>query len=369
MNKILLCLLPLCMSLSAFCQSYEIFVSDAGNFSTGPWQILKYDEDGSNGEVFISANLSWPQDIVFLEDQGVVLISNLNTGRITKYNATDGSYISNFATGLSGPTRMKIGADSLLYVLQWSGNGKVIRYQLDGTLLDEFTDTAVPQSIGLDWDSAGNLYVSSYNGDMVRKFDTAGNDAGIFVNTNLEGPTNIWFDTNGDLLVVDYNGTAVKRFSSSGAYLSDFMTGLSNAEGVDFFPNGDILIGNGANSSVKRYDSTGTYIEDLISSGPENLLIPNAVVIREKMEVGIVAPQAVSAVFIYPSMGSEFHLMPNAQNPVKLLQLYTATGRLVEELDGPVESFHTDKYVDGIYFVVATFESASVFYQKIIVNR
>jgi len=55
----------------------------------------------------------------------VVLISNLNTGRITKYNSSTGEYIGDFATGIAGPTRMKIGADSLLYVLQWSGNGKV----------------------------------------------------------------------------------------------------------------------------------------------------------------------------------------------------------------------------------------------------
>lgn len=105
---------------------------------------------------------------------------------------------------------MKIGADSLLYVLQWSGNGKVRRYQLDGTYAGEFTSVGVPQSIGLDWDSNGNLYVSSYTGDNVRKFDPNGNDLGLFVTSNLAGPTNIWFDDNGDLLVSDYDGTAVK---------------------------------------------------------------------------------------------------------------------------------------------------------------
>ncbi len=70
---------------------------------------------------------------------------------------------------------MKIGADSLLYVLQWSGNGKVRRYELDGTFVDDFTSVGVTQSIGIDWDNDGNLYVSSYGGDNVRKFDTNGN--------------------------------------------------------------------------------------------------------------------------------------------------------------------------------------------------
>jgi len=266
---------------NAFSQDIEIYVSDAMNFSSPPWKILKFDENGENPEVFINDQLAWPQDILFLEDQQVVLISNLNSGRITKHNSSTGAYIEDFATGIGGPTRMKIGADSLLYVLQWSGNGKVRRCQLDGTFVDEFTSVGVTQSIGIDWDDEGNLYVSSYGGASVRKFDTSGTDLGIFVNSNLAGPTNIWFDNNGDLQVIDYNGTAVKRFNSSGTFINNFITGLSQAEGVDFFPNGNILIGNGATHSVKMYDSSGNYIEEFIPNGLGGLMTPNAVVIRE----------------------------------------------------------------------------------------
>ena len=166
----------------------EIYVSDAGNLANPPWQILKFDEQGENPEVFISDNLAWPQDIVFLEDRGEVLISNLNSGTITRYNANTGAFLSNFATGISGPTRMKIGSDNLLYVLQWQGNGLVLRYQLDGTFVDQFTSVSVSQSIGMDWDSQGNLYVSSFNNTHVRKFDGSGNDLGLFVNTGLTWP-------------------------------------------------------------------------------------------------------------------------------------------------------------------------------------
>lgn len=277
---ILFSVFVLLFTSNIFCQDLEIYVSDAGNFSNPPWQILKFDENGENPEVFIEDSLAWPQDILFLEDQDVVLISNLNSGKITKHNSSTGAYIEDFAAGISGPTRMKIGADSLLYVLQWSGNGKVRRYELDGTFVGEFTNAGVAQSIGIDWDSEGNLYVSSYGGDNVRKFDTSGIDLGIFVNSNLLGPTNIWFDDNGDLLVIDYNGTAVKRFDSNGSYINDFLSGLGNSEGVDFFPNGNILIGNGATSSVKLFDSSGNYIEEFIPAGSGGLMRPNAVVIR-----------------------------------------------------------------------------------------
>jgi hypothetical protein len=304
---VILALSILLLSTNTLGQDIEIYVSDAGNFASPPWKILKFDENGENPTIFIDTLLAWPQDIVFLEDQQVVLISNLNSGKITKYNSTTGSYIADFATGIGGPTRMKIGADSLLYVLQWNGNGKVKRYQLDGTFIDDFTSVGVPQSIGVDWDSNGNLYVSSYTGHTVRKFDQNGNDLGLFINSNLLGPTNIWFDDNGDLLVSDYNGTAVKRFDSDGNYLSDFITGIHFSEGVGFYPNGNILIGNGSTSSVKLFDSSGNYIKDLIPSGSGGLITPNAVVIRETNVLSVSGEEALGS--------KSFILEQNYPNP------------------------------------------------------
>ncbi|WP_420322792.1 hypothetical protein [Flagellimonas sp.] len=258
-----------------------VYVSDAVEFTTGPWKILRYDENGQNATTFIDDDLAWPQDILFLEDEGQVLISNLSSNKINRYDASTGNLVGSFATGISGPTRMKIGADNLLYVLQWEGNGLVRRYQLDGTFVDSFTDVAVDQSIGLDWDSAGNLYVSSFKDASVRKFDTNGNDLGLFINSGLQGPTNIWFDAQGNLLANDWTGNKVVKFDPDGNLMGNVIsTGLNQPEGIDFFPNGDMLIGSGGTSEVKLYDRSGTFIKNLVASGAGGLVQPNAVRIR-----------------------------------------------------------------------------------------
>lgn len=355
------------LSINAFGQNFEIYVSDAGNFSNPPWKIFKYDENGENPEVFIDTVLAWPQDIVFLEDQQVVLISNLNSGRITKYNSSTGDYIGNFATGIAGPTRMKIGADSLLYVLQWSGNGKVRRYQLDGTYVGEFTNLGVPQSIGLDWDSNGNLFVSSYSGDNVRKFDPNGNDLGVIVASNLAGPTNIWIDENGNLFVLDYDGTAVKKFNSSGVFQNNFINGLSQSEGVDFFSNGNILIGNGATSSVKLFDSNGVYIKEFIPSGSGGLLRPNAVVIREVAPVNVQEESSINT--------PEFKLDQNYPNPFnpstkiswqssvsgrQTLKVYDVLGNEVATL---VDEYRNAGFNSVLYTVNSLLPSGVYYYQ------
>jgi hypothetical protein len=265
---------------NAYSQGYDIYVSDVPNFGLPPWQILKFDGNGENPEVFITENLAWPHDIVFLEDSNRVLVSNFNSGTIDSYNADTGVFIDVFSSNVIAPTRMKIGADNLLYVLQGGGNGRVRRFQLDGTMVDDFTDFGLSRSLGMDWDSEGNLYVSSYDGQLVRKFDINGFDQGNFIASNLIGPTNIWFDDDGDLLVADYDGGAVRRFNSEGVFQGDFIQGLSQSEGVDFLPNGNILIGNGGTSSVKMYTPSGTYVEDIIPSQAGNLTQPNAVVVR-----------------------------------------------------------------------------------------
>lgn len=311
----------------------SIYVSDAGNFSSPPWQILKYNEDGSEPEVFISDSLGWPQDILFVEDSNFVLISNLNTGKINRHDINTGEFISTFAEGIGGPTRMKIGPDGNLYVLQWTGTGYVKKYDLGGNDLGDFTSTGVPQSIGLDWDTDGNLYVSSYGGDFVRKFDTDGNDLGLFINTYLIGPTNIWFMDNGDLLVLDYDGGAVKRFDSDGNYLLNFIGGTAQAEGIDTLDNGNILVGNGGTAAVKMYTSDGAYLSDLIPEGSGGLLRPNAIVVRKTGTVGI-SPNLKSEIQVYPTIGESFTITQSATSTEQLsVRIYNMVGKLVDELN------------------------------------
>lgn len=260
----------------------EIYVSDAGNFEKGPWQILKYDEDGGNPKVFTKTNVFWPQDILFLEDAKVALVTNATTGNIAKFDIDTGEFLGNFATGMGLPNRMKI-RDNLLYVLQWSGNMKVRRFQLDGTMVDDFTKIGVYQAIGLDWDTDGNLYVSSFNDGAdgsVRKFDTSGNDLGIFIDSSLQGPTNIWFDASGNLLVNDWQAGAIKLFDSNGNSVRNIVVGLSQVEGVAFLENGNVLIGNGGTGAIKMYDPGFKFLKDLVPSKSGGLIRPNAVVVR-----------------------------------------------------------------------------------------
>lgn len=362
-------LLSICgffLTVSLYSQTYAIYVSDATNFTTGPWKIIKYDANGNNPQTFIDTNLGWPQDILFLEDQNVVLISNLTTGRITRHHAQTGAYISNFATGIGGPTRMKIGADDMIYVLQWNGNGKVLRYLQDGTFVDEFTATGVDQSIGLDWDSSGNLYVSSYTADLVQKFSSTGADMGTFISSNLVGPTNIYFGAGGNLFVVDYDGGAVKQFSSTGSYLGVYISGLLQPEGVAFNPvTGDMLLGNGGTSAVKRFSSSGGFIEDIVTSGSGGLVTPNAVVLRDNTLS--IADFRAGQQLVTITTGQHFELHQDALFNFNNIAVFNLSGQQLFSFNTSNTSWNASDQPPGVYFIVASKNGAKIA-QKIIVK-
>ncbi len=349
-------------------QEYYTYVSDAANFSSGNFKIVQFDTNGENPIDYITTELDWPQDIVFLEDEDRVLVSNLNSGRITKYNSRTGAYVEDFAQVAGGPTRMKIGDDNLLYVLQWSNSfNKVLRFQLDGTLVDEYTDVGVVQSIGVDWDDSGNLYVSSFGGAIVRKFDSNGMDMGIFIDTNLSGPTNLEI-RNGTMYVLDWNAGKCVRFNAAdGSFIDDFITGLTNPEGLAFLPNGNLLIGDNGTNSVRQFDSNGNDLGDYTTGG--DLATPNAVVLRDAIFLSV-NEEELTSVFVMPTVGNLFQFDQGLVNDLLNIQIFNVSGALVDTVDPKTTSnWSASQQAEGIYFVLATTIRGRQLTQKIVVKK
>jgi hypothetical protein len=367
--KLLLSLsLMLTLGSFALAQDYYIYVSDAANFNSGEFKIVQFDPDGENPIDYIVDELAWPQDIVFLEDEDRVLVSNLGTGRITKHNSRTGAYIEDFAAIAGGPTRMKIGEDGLLYVLQWSNtNNKVLRYQLDGTFVDEYTATGVSQSIGIDWDDASNLYVSSFGGGLVQQFDDAGLDTGTFIGSNLSGPTNLEIK-DGIMYVLDWNAGKCVRFdASTGAFIDDLITTLQNPEGLAFLPNGNLLIGDNGTNSVREFDASGNDLGAYTNGG--NLVTPNAVVLRDSIFLSV-SEEVLNTVIATPSIGTQFSINPKMALNFRTINVYDVHGALVTSIElSNTPIWNAQELSEGVYFMVATTPNGQKASQKIIVKR
>jgi len=345
------------------------YISDAGNFQQGPYQILRYNEDGSNGKVFIKDGLDWPQDILFLPDGNQVLISNLSSNSVEVYDSESGTYKKRLISGIQGPTRMKIGKDGMLYILQWLGDGKVKKYKKDGSFISNATQTGVNTSIGMDWDQNGDLYVSSYNGKFIERFDIDGKSKGKFISTGLFGPTNIAFNSDGQLIVLDYNSGRVLLYDKDGKMLKVLFQGVLNCEGIHQANDGKIIVGAG--SSVSIYDKNNVFQKYLVPPGENGLRNANAVVHREIItsDTEEEHTEKKSNHFLMSVSGNVYIVSPNADD-ITMINLFDVKGHLVSTFDILKDTvLDLSDFNSGIYFARTNGMKYNNLTQKVVVAK
>lgn len=275
-----------CVNAAQAQSSSDLFVSSRGTNA-----VKQYDgETGDYIDDFVSAGeggLLSPEDLIFGPD-GHLYVTGFQNAQIKRYDGQDGSFMGNFTSNytLVNPTKMTFHTDSLIYVSQWGGNEKVIRFDMTtGEFVDEFTSTRIVNGCGQAWDEAGNLYVASWGSDgtngSIHKFDENGEFVEIFIPTGrggLSGPVNVWY-RDGDLFVGDWSLGAVLRYdSSTGDFIERYINGLTRLEGFVFSENGDLYLADWQSNRVNRYDSTGSFIELFASGG--GMTNPNSITFR-----------------------------------------------------------------------------------------
>lgn len=286
---------------------WEVLVNSRGTHA-----VHHYSLDGTFLGEFIAANaggLNSPEDILFHPD-GSVLVTGFGNTAIKRYDGATGAYLGEFSAGysLAAPSKMSLGPDSLIYVTQWgTTQNKVVRFNLDGTYIGEFTSVGTPNGLDHFWDELGRFYISVYgNGSngYVRRFDADGNDLGIFISTTfLDGPTDLLPQANGDVLVQDWPTGTVKRFDPTGQYVGPFVTGLTNPEGHDFLPSGTILMGDWGVDAVHMIDTLGNNLGYFTSGN--GLTDPNCVRLRAVPLSGLADEATTDATLsVVPSIGS-----------------------------------------------------------------
>ena len=341
------CILILAVSttLPAQMVNVELFVSSRNTNSVERF-------NGETGEYlgdFVpsdSGGLSATQEVRFGTD-GNLLVSGRGNSHILKFDGVTGAFIGNFTSGydLDNPTKMTFGPDGNIYVSQWgTAKKKIARFDgVTGQFIDEFTKTDLNEPSGHAWDSLGNLYVACYGSKDVRKFDTSGNFTGVFTQTgHLQGPVNLWFNSDNNLCVLDWTLGSVLVFDgTNGNYLSTFISGLTNAEGITVGPDSNIYICDWTDNNVKRFDQNGNYLGVFSQGG--NLVAPNSLVFRVNGSTDV-----KSGIGSFPQQEQLMQNYPNPFNPsTKIdyeinqpgfvtIKIYDSIGNMVEN---PVNDF------------------------------
>ncbi len=175
----------------AFDKAGNLFVArdESGNYA-----ILKYAPDGTS-RVFATAGLQRTSRPGLRQSENLYVV-NTYGNNILKITLDGASTV--FADTNSGvhPADLFFDPAGNLFVTNTYGGpqatGSVIKLSPEGTGM-VFEDTGFMTAYGITVDSVGNVFVSNFTGNTVRKFAHDGTDLGIFARSPLRGP-------HGDLL-------------------------------------------------------------------------------------------------------------------------------------------------------------------------
>ncbi|HEX5034223.1 MAG TPA: Calx-beta domain-containing protein [bacterium] len=246
--------------------------------------VLRY--NGRTGEFieeFVatgSGGLTRPDGLDFAPN-GSLLVVDLNLDQILEYNGGNGDFIANF--GPAGPSGdcVVTGPDGNIYACDFTDD-QVFRIAPDGTGAPFLTGIDGPE--GLDFDAAGNIYVSGCNENAVRRFDgSTGQLIDVFVTASSGGlscPVGVLFGPDGNLYVSDLDNSRVLRYNGvSGAFIDEFVPagsgGLSTPFGMVFRSDGNLYVASLDTDEILRYNgTTGAFIDAFVSAGSGGLTQP-----------------------------------------------------------------------------------------------
>lgn len=272
--------LSLCLAgFTSVALAGDLFVSSESTHS-----VKRYDGvTGAYKGDFVtpgSGGLGGPQGIAFGPD-GNLYVSSRDSNQVIRYDGQTGAFLNVFTSG----TTMSFPADmtfrgGFLWVAQFNVSGRITRFDATtGAFVDHFTAAgSVPGADGHDWDAAGNLYVSDFANNVIRKFSSTGTALGVFASgSGLNGPLDLRFGPGGDLYVNSFNSGQIKRYDGvTGAFEGNFITVGSATQGQAIGPDGALYVGSYTGNFIHRYDvNTGASLGAFVSAGSGGLAQPN----------------------------------------------------------------------------------------------
>ena len=146
------------------------------------------------------------------DGNGMLIISDFSTGRILKVDATDPTdMIVSTLVGDTGTRPNGVVVDTengRAVIVNWDGNADILAVDLEtGALTTIVNGTGLGDCDGIDMDSDGRYYVSSWSPNRITRFSNDFTQTEAVVNSGLNHPADISFDETNHILGVANSGS------------------------------------------------------------------------------------------------------------------------------------------------------------------
>ena len=199
---------------------------------------------------------------------GVLIISDFSTGRILKVDASDPSDMTvSTLVGDTGTTPNGVVVDvanGRAVIVNWGGNADIISVDLEsGALTTIVNGTGLGNCDGIDMDSNGRYYVSSWSPNRITRFSNDFSQSEIVVSSGLSSPADISFDETNHILGVANSGSnqvTFHQFNLDGIELLD----LSIGSEVELLGNALVFqISQHGNYNISAFSLNGKLLDSM----------------------------------------------------------------------------------------------------------
>ena len=197
-----------------------------GSFFAGT--VTRFAPDGSGASIFAGPGTYRGATGLVFDSSGRLYVSDQATGNIYRYDA-NGHNQTIFASGIASPNHMKIHGGNLYVTSQVAGT--VLEYALDGRFLRTVV-SGVPGIVGLDFDAAGALYVSSNFNGFIRRY-APGSASGVDIVTGLVNPHGVTIGPDQMLYVAEELQNRILEFNLDGSGERTFIS-VSHPVEIEF---------------------------------------------------------------------------------------------------------------------------------------
>jgi sugar lactone lactonase YvrE len=242
------------------------------------------------------AFIAWLTGALDVQAQATLFVTDITTGQtdfVRAFNASTGAPVAPDIS-LLGATGVAIGPSGNLFAATNNPGfqpdlGSVYQYdatthvKVGGpyvTFNGQNDGHDVQNPSGMHFGGTGNLYIADTTTSEVHIYGSANNSLGVLTSALLGQPTDVDFDTSGNLYVTSSNANILRSLGGTGP-LTEFVVaqagGLTNPVSLAFSTVGKLYVLDGT-SAIRRYDATGAFETNVVLfSGSLELFSPSKI--------------------------------------------------------------------------------------------
>lgn len=153
-----------------------------------------------------------PDDAIALDSNGNIYCSNYVGDKVFKF--TPLGEMTEFVSGLNTPNGLAFNSNDELYVCDGQGN-TIYKYDINGNLINSYPVTGHPSGIVKSFTDETMIF-TEYNGSKINRLELDGTVTEISSATALNGPVGIVYDENGALFIGNYANREIYKILENG---------------------------------------------------------------------------------------------------------------------------------------------------------